>query len=106
MMPTTTRLTVRSTVSLMTRTRMDITPVIQSLATSSAVVVCRLIGWIFEIHFMLLLYSGYGDGVGDTAEVNYSVLSLIGVCRPSGCKVVSGVVVGVCNCSQTRTSRR
>jgi len=31
--------------------------------------------------------------------------SLLAMCRPSGCTVVSGVVVGVCNCCQMRTSK-
>jgi len=35
-----------------------------------------------------------------------NVSALLSICRPSGCTVVSGVVfVGVCNCSQMRTSK-
>ena len=30
---------------------------------------------------------------------------LLAICRPNGCTVVSGVVVGVCNRSQMRTSK-
>jgi len=30
---------------------------------------------------------------------------LLAICRPSGCTVVSGVVVGICNRSQMRTSK-
>ena len=65
MTPTTTHLTVQSTVSLMIRTQVDITPVIQSLETSFVVKVRKVNGAVgvvtFELSFKLLILLSARD---------------------------------------------
>jgi len=46
--------------------------------------------------------------IKETVSILYSfkvLVSLLATCHPSGCTVVSGVTVGVCNNSQMRTSK-
>jgi len=46
--------------------------------------------------------------IKETVSISYCfqvIVSLLVTCHPSGCTVVSGVVVGVCNHSQMRTSK-
>ena len=65
MTPTTTHLTVQSTVSLMIRTQVDITPVIHSLEASFVVKVRKVnvaVGVVtFELSFKLLILLSARD---------------------------------------------
>jgi len=60
-------------------------------------------------HLILSMQFDAFDGyfVGEMHDIHTVTYSLLAICRPSGCTVVSSVfvVVGVCNRSQMRTSK-